>query len=482
MIPKILIILNTILVILVALRYLKIEKVFSLVLELVTESLELLFNKEVSDLQKEHGLRKFSIDLMKASINLTLLVCVIICSLMFIPILLWLNQTWELNQSLGYMLSLDYLLITIILLMLISIFGKFKQQHSTNLIQYNPAYKIVHRLAFTDTFMKITASLDDLFTPKKYRDVDGPIFITGIARSGSTALLNAFYSVSNFGTFTYRDVPFSQLIYTRSRFRFVSFKRTQLVERAHGDGHQINLDTPEAFEEIFWLMHFRSKYNQNVEQIKKEDISQQIRLKFQNFVSKVAVINCSRSTTQSNMRCRYVSKNNANLSRYAALKDIFPAAIFVVPIRKPLEHAFSLFQQHQRFTELQMTDKFVKQYMDDIGHFEFGLSLKPLQLNCVFESIYDNNNPNYWLDYWIYCHSYIWQNVDDFLIVDLESLISNENATMSKLMKKICDRNQWESDQKFFKKSNSRPNNFKFDPKLIDRAEETYKNLFNSRC
>ena len=77
---------------------------------------------------------------------------------------------------------------------------------------------------------------------------------------------------------------------------------------------------------------------------------------------------------------RYCSKNNANISRLPILQKLFPKGKFVGIVREPLPQASSLHQQHQKFINLQSEDKFIKKYMDDLGHLEFGKGHKPLHL------------------------------------------------------------------------------------------------------
>ena len=76
------------------------------------------------------------------------------------------------------------------------------------------------------------------------------VFVTGLPRSGTTALLELIYSSNEFGSLTYRDMPF---VISPNLFSKFSWKRKlDKKERMHSDGLFYDLDTPEAFEEVFF--------------------------------------------------------------------------------------------------------------------------------------------------------------------------------------------------------------------------------------
>ena len=93
----------------------------------------------------------------------------------------------------------------------------------------------------------------------------------------------------------------------------------------------------------------------------------------------------------------YLSKNNLNYKRINLINSILPKSIFLIPIREPLQHAFSLLNQHLRFNELQKKDKFILRYMNYLGHNEFGLNHKSWHQPINF---HDQNKINYWLEQW----------------------------------------------------------------------------------
>ena len=80
---------------------------------------------------------------------------------------------------------------------------------------------------------------------------DNHVFVAGLARSGTTILLNAIYQSSQFASLTYDDMPF---ILAPNFWKKISPRKShgELKERAHGDGVKVTTDSPEAFEEVFW--------------------------------------------------------------------------------------------------------------------------------------------------------------------------------------------------------------------------------------
>ena len=89
------------------------------------------------------------------------------------------------------------------------------------------------------------------------RTVDAPIYITGLARAGTTLLLNILASHPRLTSFKYCDyygafTPF----WADHIFRAVGLGAARKQERAHADGVMVNAYSPEAMEEILWMQFF----------------------------------------------------------------------------------------------------------------------------------------------------------------------------------------------------------------------------------
>jgi hypothetical protein len=79
--------------------------------------------------------------------------------------------------------------------------------------------------------------------------------------------------------------------------------------------------------------------------------------------------------------------------------------VFVL-VRDPLQHAFSLMKQHQKFEEEQAEDPFILEYMNWLGHHEFGLGQLPFNLSEAAPQETDRGKLNYWLERWIDYYNY----------------------------------------------------------------------------
>jgi len=168
-------------------------------------------------------------------------------------------------------------------------------------------------------------------------------------------------------------------------------------ERAHGDGMLVSVDSPEAFEEAiwcsFWQRHYRSDHIVPWAGKKNNTTFDTF---YSHHISKIVFLDSENATK------RYVSKNNLNIARIPYLKQIFPDSIIIVPVRHPLDHARSLWHQHQRFCEIHHSDEFARRYMRDIGHFDFGANLKPVKFAGEIPGAKESLTPDqlaFWLDY-----------------------------------------------------------------------------------
>lgn len=81
---------------------------------------------------------------------------------------------------------------------------------------------------------------------------DQPVFVMGLARSGTTVVLEILEKTGAFHSPTYRDMPFVLSPNLWKSLTQHSRLNGQMVTRAHGDGIVVGFDSPESFEEVFW--------------------------------------------------------------------------------------------------------------------------------------------------------------------------------------------------------------------------------------
>jgi hypothetical protein len=204
--------------------------------------------------------------------------------------------------------------------------------------------------------------------------IEAPVFITGLARSGTTILLSVLASLPGFATHRYADFPFvfTPVFWSRYLARFA--RPAAATERPHRDGIRITADSPDAFEEPLWQYFFPQLHDRNAVHTLDQKTSAPAFEKF--FADHLRKILLLRGGT------RYLSKGNYNISRIAYLARLFPSARFVIPVRHPLDHVESLVRQHWLFSGYAQTDARIGRYLQAAGHYEFGPQRIPVNLGA----------------------------------------------------------------------------------------------------
>jgi len=264
------------------------------------------------------------------------------------------------------------------------------------------------------------------------------VFITGLPRSGTTALLEFLFKTKKYASLTYKDMPF---ILSPNLFsKLTRFQEIKLKERIHKDGIMYNLDSPEAFDDIFFQ-------NFSAEEI-KDNLIIYISLVLKKYNKEL-----------------YLSKNNNNYKRIRVIQSILPNTKFIIPFRNPLQHANSLFIQHQHFCLIQKKDKFILDYMNYLGHFEFGLNHKHWHKSRKYS---DSLTLNYWLEQWLLFYKNILKDFSsspEVLFVSYEK-VSSSKSIQNKLLQKLKLRSN--QDFKFhLSKKNVEKN---YDKKLLNQC------------
>jgi hypothetical protein len=268
---------------------------------------------------------------------------------------------------------------------------------------------------------------------------DNHVFVAGLARSGTTILLNTIYKSDEFASLSYNDMPF---VLAPNLWSKLSLKKkdTDLVERAHGDGIKVSTESPEAFEEVFWMTFDEEDKNT------KE--------KFKNYVQLI---------NQKYYKKRYLSKNNQNIRRLEYISKIFPHSKILIPFRDPIQHAYSLLSQHKRFIQDSKKDRFISNYMKWIGHTEFGPNYIPINYkNLCFD---DYSNINHWLEQWYLTYKHCFENHK-----------KNENVYFICYEKLCSSGNYWNDLLKILEISKAYEFNFKESTKNISlKTDEEIK-------
>ena len=236
----------------------------------------------------------------------------------------------------------------------------------------------LHKFALSSQFMReVTFDLESIIisaTSEIEIESENHVFITGLARSGTTILLNALYKSNVFASLSYSDMPF---ILAPKLWSKISFNKrdSALKERAHGDGIKVSKESPEAFEEVFWKTFAKDN----------DELEEKFRFYVGNIVHKYK-------------KGRYLSKNNQNIKRVELISSIFTKSKILIPFRDPIQHAYSLLTQHKKFIKESKNDKFISKYMKWIGHTEFGPNYIPIHNHDL--NFYNDLEINHWIEQW----------------------------------------------------------------------------------
>lgn len=208
-------------------------------------------------------------------------------------------------------------------------------------------------------------------------DIHRPVWISGLARSGTTILLEFLAALPGVATHQYRDFPFLHTPWWWRTFLDRASPPTgrgneQPRERAHADGIRVTPRSPEAMEEVLWMSFFDRLHDPGRSQVlERAEVERRPEFLefFRDHIRKLLLVEGAE---------RYVAKANYNLTRLPFVQEAFPDARFVVPIRSPEAHVASLRKQHRLFLEAAEEHPRSLAHLDRVGHFEFGAHRRPV--------------------------------------------------------------------------------------------------------
>jgi hypothetical protein len=338
---------------------------------------------------------------------------------------------------------------------------------------YSATSRLLHRVALqSKSVAEMSFDIDSILVKeKKIVFSDKHIFISGLARSGTTMLMRYLYDTGFFRSLTYQDMPF---VLMPNTWKQMSHKKpaTGYKERAHKDGIMVGFDSPEAFEEVFWRVFCGGQYILK-DRLKSHTVDNDVLAKFKTYLRNILLSGDRVNQT------RYLSKNNNNVLRYQYLQQCLPESQIIVPFREPLQHAVSLLNQHKHFSKLQSNDKFSLDYMNWLGHFEFGLNQKSFYLNDdeTFAEMarYDKMDLNFWLVNWKNYYKYVNdQYPENSVFFKYEKFCSDPVGVLTMLFSKL-DISVPCSHPEPFNPSYKLVNNF--DEALLEECSVIYKQL-----
>lgn len=295
------------------------------------------------------------------------------------------------------------------------------------------------------------------------------VLVTGLARAGTTALVNLLYDDDIFHSIKYSNLPF--LMAPRFWSKIYNPRQTKEKERAHKDGLSFHENSIEAFEEYFFKIFLNDDYIHRKYLI-KHNISDKV---YRYYLSYQALFK--------NKDTIYLAKNNNLALRFKSLRKLDNQFKVILIFRNPIEHAISLMKQHKHYTVLQSKNKFTLNYMNWLGHHEFGLNHKRFHLSKnKIDSKFNTNSLNYWLELWINYHNYIMKFINDenLCLVHQSDLLYNP-VELKNVLSVFLSINLKISQNSSILPQRSNIDNHNIDSKLIYQANELYQSLLNHR-
>lgn len=296
---------------------------------------------------------------------------------------------------------------------------------------YAPLDRLLHRVALQVTpVAELSFDIDQRLNRLSPADIraERHVFVSGLARAGTTILMRRIFSSGSFCSLTYRNMPFVLAPNVWSRFSSVWKQEQSPAERAHGDRILVDADSPESLDEVFWRV-FDAKSYITRSFLTPHEPDEEIVEKYARYVSAIL---CS----DPGGRRRYLSKNNNNILRLHTIRRLFPKSVILIPFRDPLSHAGSLLRQHKNFVSQQRESSFVRAYMTWLAHHEFGLDHRPFHFGDEGRhdlSAADPDGIGYWLANWLNVYAWLDRTVPEGTIFVCYEDLCNDATVWSRL-------------------------------------------------
>jgi hypothetical protein len=268
-------------------------------------------------------------------------------------------------------------------------------------IERNPRFWI--RLASLETKL-----LMDRLAPVP---IDRPIYVAGLARSGSTILLELVAQHPDVATHRYRDFPPVLTPWLWNWFVDRAARKEHVAtERAHRDRIKVTPESPEAFEEVIWMAFFPELHDPETSAVLDERSEKPAFEAF--YRDHIRKLLLARGGS------RYAAKGNYNVTRLRYLQKLFPDARFILPIRDPVWHIASLMKQHELFCREGRRDERIDRHLRRSGHFEFGLGRRAINTGDTARAervmqLWDaGHEVEGWAEYWASVYGHVAETLD----------------------------------------------------------------------
>jgi len=263
-----------------------------------------------------------------------------------------------------------------------------------------------------------------LFKKKAQTPEQDFVIVTGLARGGTTALTDLLYESNRFHSLSYDNMP---LLLAPNLWRKLHCSRNNKSRQEAPDYNLMyGYKTVGFLEEYFFKVFLKDSFisGNTLEEHEVDKRTYEDYLTYQKLIR------------QKNKESIYLAKNNNLILRYRSLRTYNPDFKIVLIFRDPLGHAYSLKTQHNRFCDMHEADPFSLEYMNWLGHHEFGLNHKVFHLELMdMCKHYDDSSISYWIAIWIsyYTHILSLTKDENLYLVDYADLCARPKELLSTL-------------------------------------------------
>ena len=270
--------------------------------------------------------------------------------------------------------------------------------------------------------------------------VTQPIYISGVARAGSTILLETLAQHPDLASHRYRDYPPVFTPYWWNRFLDrVPQRASAPAERTHRDGIAITPESPEAFEEVIWMAFFPGLHDPTQSAVFSSATRHpEFEAFYRDHIRKLVRVRGGR---------RYLSKDNYNVSRLEYLLELFPDARFVIPVRDPVWHIASLMKQHALFCTGEERHPEALRPLQRVGPCAAGRDRRPIpvrpaaRLAGITDAWAQGDEVEGWARYWAYIYGHLADRLaanpalkDASLVVRFEELCRSPHEMLERTL------------------------------------------------
>ena len=295
---------------------------------------------------------------------------------------------------------------------------------------YSELSKLLHRLALNNYLIQKKLFIREVrkMAKRKIDPKEEFLIISGLARCGTTSMMNDLMRVRAFSSLSYANMPFLLCPNTWKKI-YNPTNKSRIKERSHNDGIQIKLNSNEALEEYFFKVMLNDTYVKS-EHLVEHKVNEFTYSEYLNY----------QTLLRENNQQIYLAKNNNFLLRYSSMRQYNSNFILVIMFRDPLAHASSLLNMHKHYIDQQKEDAFILEYMNWLGHHEFGVGQKELKFDNqdVELALFAKDTLDYWLMVWRnYYTKVLTINDSNTLFISYEEYCNGPETIISQVLDKF---------------------------------------------